>query len=354
MTQAPPDLLTSALEKEIEAVRVRAALAGDEVTPLLDAAYAAVRGGKMLRARLCLAAADSCGAAATVPGSPELGVAVALELFQSAALVHDDLIDGSATRRGAPAAHRLLAAHSPSIPRADAFGAAGAILLGDLLLVLSGSTLRHALDGADASRAREVEQLYAAMSAEVAFGQYLDLVAARAPWGADGGLERAWRVVTAKSARYSVELPLAMGARLAGADDAAETWFTGLGRHVGIAFQLRDDLLGVFGDPATTGKPSGDDLREGKRTVLVALAHQGADPAQRELLERLLGSEDLDDDGVAALREVLLATGASDAVEALIAEHAEQATAALARPPAGVTPSTTLVSLLHDAVVRTS
>ncbi|WP_454300565.1 polyprenyl synthetase family protein [Salana multivorans] len=131
------------------------------------------------------------------------------------------------------------------------------------------------------------------MSAEVALGQYLDLLATLAPWGDQDALDRAWRVIESKTARYSVELPLVIGARLAGADDVVVDWLARLGHEVGVAFQLRDDVLGVMGEPEVTGKPSGDDIREGKRTVLLELAYRDADEQGRETLQSLVGSPGL-------------------------------------------------------------
>lgn len=284
-----------------------------------------------------------------------IGAAAALELFQAAALAHDDLMDDSDTRRGELSAHRWFATQAPSHADPDArrtFGASGAILVGDLLLAASATVLHRAVAHHPISIRTQVDDLYAAMSSEVALGQYLDLIAAHASWPEDSGLERAWRVITAKTARYSVELPLLLGAHLADAEDSVRDWFTRLGREVGIAFQLRDDLLGVFGSPAITGKPAGDDLREGKRTVLIALAHQRADPAARAALEADLGRANLDADSMAALAEILITTGARDGVERLIAQHSEAAQALLENPPATLQDVTELSGLVHAAIDR--
>jgi geranylgeranyl diphosphate synthase type I len=162
-------------------------------------------------------------------------------------------------------------------------------------------------------------------------GQFLDIVAQARPLTADpdAALAEAGRVVEYKSARYTVQRPCLLGAALGGADAALQDALAAYGSPAGRAFQFRDDVLGVFGDSTLTGKPTGDDLREGKRTVLVAHAYAAAGPAGRALLESRLGDPDLDADGVAALQDVILQSGAVDAVEAMIAEGHERALAAL-------------------------
>jgi geranylgeranyl diphosphate synthase type I len=141
------------------------------------------------------------------------------------------------------------------------------------------------------------------------------------------------RVVRFKAAKYTIERPLHLGAALAGASTDLLGAYSGYGLPLGEAFQLRDDVLGVFGDPSTTGKPAGDDLREGKRTVLVALALDNADTDQAALFEKLFGQPDLDADGVAQLRGVIADTGAVEEVEAMIAGLSAQSRAALEKAP---------------------
>jgi geranylgeranyl diphosphate synthase type I len=161
-------------------------------------------------------------------------------------------------------------------------------------------------------------------------GQYLDLVEqVRGEFAA----ARSLHVAALKSGRYSVERPLLLGAAIAGADPELTAGLSAVGYDVGVAFQLRDDLLGVFGDPGLTGKPAGDDLREGKRTVLVALADKQGDPRQRALLRRELGRPTLDDGLIGQLQAVLIDTGAVDAVERMIAECADRARTRLAALP---------------------
>lgn len=332
---------------------------GVEGRTVVDVAERAATGGKRLRALLCLAAAEVCGSDRVVRGSAEVGAAAALELFQAAALVHDDLMDASDTRRGAPSTHRHLEAvsypGSGDVTARERFGSSGALLVGDLLLTMSATTLHAAVLPLDGDVAAAALRTYSAMASEVAVGQYLDLLASHAPWTDDGtDLERAERVIHAKSARYSVELPLHLGGVLGGASDEQLDWLGRLGRDVGTAFQLRDDLLGVFGDPAVTGKPAGDDLREGKRTVLVALAYRAADEPDRALLRDGLGRPDLAPDEIDAIRGVLERTGALAAVESQIDQLAASTEDVLARPPHGIGDTTVLRALLESAVRRTA
>lgn len=196
------------------------------------------------------------------------------------------------------------------------------------------------------------------MRTEVTVGQYLDVLGQALPWGHDPAADeaRAREVIRAKSARYSVEHPLVLGAVLAGAADDEIDACRAIGLPLGEGFQLRDDLLGVFGDPAKTGKPAGDDLREGKRTVLVAraMAHAQADgdEAMAAMLHRELGRRDLDDDAVRALADAIAATGAPGEVEQLIGELAHGALAALSGPELEEPGRTMLGLLAHAAVDR--
>ncbi|MDD7940525.1 polyprenyl synthetase family protein [Actinomycetospora lutea] len=242
----------------------------------------------------------------------------ALELIQGCALVHDDLIDDSATRRGEPTVHaRWSSRHADAAWAGDPtrFGAAVAILLGDVALAWADDMLHDAgLDPAAIARARPVWQ---AMRTEVLGGQFLD-VSGHA--SSDSRPETALRISRYKTAAYTIERPLHLGAAIADADDATVRALRHYGRDLGIAFQLRDDLLGVFGDPAVTGKPAGDDLREGKLTLLVALTRAHPDRATASVVEGTLGKPDLGADELAAAREALHALGVVDDVEQRIAD----------------------------------
>ena len=201
-----------------------------------------------------------------------------LELLHASALVHDDYMDASDTRRGRPATHRGFAAeHRRDEWRGDPeqYGASAAILLGDLLLSWSDELLRRC--GLPLDRVVPALDVFDRCRTEVISGQFLD-VSVQARGAAD--VDAAMTVLRYKSAKYSIERPLHIGATLAGGAAADLTVLSGFGLPLGEAFQLRDDLLGVYGDPSATGKPAGDDLIEGKRTVLVALALDGAPAAE--------------------------------------------------------------------------
>ena len=331
---------------------------GADSTVLADAVAEMLSGGKRLRAAFCYWSWRAHGGQPDSPlAAAVLRVGAALELFQAAALFHDDVMDDSDTRRGHPAAHRTFEAlHQRSGWTGDSrrFGDAAAILLGDLALVASDADFNRALAEFPADVEPVARRIFDRMRTEVTVGQYLDMLAQVLPWGVDPVADeaRAREVIRAKSARYSVEHPLALGAALAGADGDALAASSAFGLPLGEAFQLRDDLLGVFGNPDTTGKPAGDDLREGKRTVLVARAMAAGDDAQRAVLRTSLGVRDLADDDVAALAETIATTGAPDEVEVLIADLSARAFDALATSTLDEPGATMLARLGHAAVAR--
>jgi len=321
-----------------------------DLRPLAEVARAAVLGGgKRLRPTFAywgwrsVLPADDPGTAAL------LRAAASLELLQACALVHDDLLDASDTRRGQPAAHVRFGAHHtdqgwPGEP--GSFGSAGALLLGDLLLSWAEEMFAGAgLPDRYAAGARREFDL---MRTEVVAGQFLDVLAQRR---GDYSADEAVAVIRLKTSKYTVARPLLLGAAAAGGDHRLRAELAAYGHAVGEAFQLRDDLLGVFGDPAETGKPAGDDLREGKRTLLVALAMAAATPDQRAVLRDGLGDRQLTEAGVTELRGLLTGTGARDAVERRIAERATEAAASLTdrlRPEA----RTALLELAEAAAHR--
>jgi geranylgeranyl diphosphate synthase type I len=253
----------------------------------------------------------------------------ALEFVQASALIHDDVMDGSDTRRGEPAVHREFASRHRDrgwLGSPDGFGTAAAILLGDLCLVWSDELLHGSgLDPVTLARARPV---FDDMRTEVTVGQYLDMYAQVT---GDTSMRRASLVARFKSAKYTVERPLLLGAAFADAPVDVRRAYSAFGLPLGEAFQLRDDVLGVFGDPALTGKPAGDDLREGKRTYLVAAAFEGADDNAATELRAGLGDPALDDAGVARIREIMTVTGALRRTETHIDELTSAALAALDR-----------------------
>ena len=257
-----------------------------DLRPLIDFSRQFLRGGKRFRAQFCYWGAQSVVSSGSVaenrdgervsPGlSATVSAASSLEIFHAAALVHDDIIDNSDTRRGTASAHKLFESlHAESGWAGDSvdFGRASAILLGDLMLGWSDELLDEGLaEVADQAAARRARLEFNRMRTEVTAGQYLDILEERA-WltqPEDELLDRAMRVIVYKSAKYSIQAPLVIGAALAGGSDDQLDSLRAFGLPLGIAFQLRDDVLGVFGDALVTGKPSGDDLREGKRTVLI-------------------------------------------------------------------------------------
>ena len=297
---------------------------GPEISGLISVMRSFAAGGKRLRPLLCVSGWYAGGG--TGDTTAVLRTAVGLELFQTFALVHDDVMDASDLRRGEPSAHRMLAAAYPGGGRhakADAHGMGAAVLLGDLALVWSDELLHQALDE---TRLKRVLPIVDTMRNEVVYGQFLDLLAAGTP---SGDLEAAMRVARYKTAKYTVERPLHIGAALAGAGPQVLEACTAFALPLGEAFQLRDDLLGVFGDPAQTGKPVLDDLRGGKATVLMALAVQRASTAERDELQGLVGTPDLDEAGAERVRTVLETTGARQSVEEMIGARLETALAAL-------------------------
>lgn len=325
-----------------------AAISGD-----LDHVADYVRGllgtGKRFRARFCYwgwRSAHATGVMDDESGGIEtledldgvLSLAVSLEIFHAAALVHDDIMDNSDTRRGQPAAHRYFEAiHRERGFAGDAahFGVSTALLVGDLLLAWSDDLLTKALRGAPKEVAQSTRYQFSTMRQEVTLGQYLD-IHEEAAWphvdDADR-LERAIRVVTYKSAKYSMEAPLLIGASLAGATDQQRDGLAAFGLPLGIAFQLRDDVLGVFGDSEVTGKPSGDDLREGKRTVLIALAEAAMPQTARQVFTEMLGDRSLDGDQISIMQETLRDTGALERVESMITDYVTRALDALDQAP---------------------
>ncbi|WP_434742403.1 polyprenyl synthetase family protein [Micromonospora sp. SH-82] len=347
LVTAVDDTLTTFLTAEVDQLtEIDAAMGGFAAT----ARDCVLSGGK--RVRPTFAYWGWRGAAGNDDSLPPvLPALAALELLHTFALVHDDVMDASATRRGRPTAHVALAAqHAAAGHRGDSgrFGEAVAVLVGDLCMVWADRLMSHATVPAD--RLLDVRRCYDQMRVETVAGQYLDVLGESdaANWSVD----RALRVARYKTASYTVQRPLLFGAYLAGvtADDPLVSAYTRYGLAVGEAFQLRDDLLGVYGDPATTGKPAGDDLRTGKPTTLLMLARQLATPAQRRLLEQA-GTEP-DDPTTAGLAEVVLATGAVDRIEQMITDRVTDALAALDAASMDETARTALTGLAATATRR--
>ncbi|WP_374947589.1 polyprenyl synthetase family protein [Agreia sp.] len=336
---------------------ILAAIAG-ELAAFTNFSRYLLSGGKRFRARFCIAGWRSISTSL----DPEreravVTLAAALEVFHAAALVHDDIIDNSDTRRGMPAAHiRFADVHAQAgfAGSAHSFGRASAILHGDLLLGWSDELVDSALDLlADRQSARSTRAEFNRMRTEVTAGQYLDILEENAwPTVSDSDtISRAQRVMTFKSAKYSVEAPLALGALIGGGSATQVDSLRRFGLPLGLAFQLRDDVLGVFGDAVVTGKPTGDDLREGKRTVLVAFARQGMDDAQRAAFDHSLGRTDLDEAAISDLQKQIESSGALESAERSISTYTAEALEALrlARlEPAAASELEQLARLLTD------
>src|SRR6476469_6668843 len=321
-----------AIDGQIAGATQSLAAIGEETAPLVSAVSGLLTGGKGLRAGFLYGGYRAAGG----PDSDELvRLAASMEFFQAAALLHDDVMDRSDTRRGMPSAHRAVASlHQQRgwAGDADRFGEGTAILAGDLCLTWCDEM--YATCGLPGEQLTRGRQLFDTMRTQLMGGQFLDLLESARGWDGldlEARVASARQVIRFKSAKYTIEHPLLISALVGGAPDGALAPLSDYGLALGEAFQLRDDLLGVFGDPEATGKPAGDDLREGKRTVLIALALDAAGPEDRALVESLLGEEHLDIAGVEAIRRVLLRTGAVERVEELIATLADDARKAVGR-----------------------
>jgi geranylgeranyl diphosphate synthase, type I len=302
-------------------------------------------GGKRLRPAFAYWGFRGAGG---TDSDPVVAAVAALELVQASALIHDDLMDRSDTRRGEPAIHRRFEErHRTSSWRgpSGAFGDSAAVLLGDLALVWSDELLHTSgLSPAELTRARPV---FDEMRTEVTVGQYLDVLTQAT---ADTSLERAGKVARYKAAKYTVERPLLLGAAIAGAPGAVHEAYSAFGLPLGEAFQLRDDILGVFGDPSATGKPAGDDLREGKRTYLIAAAFESLSRSERAELDAGLGAPSPD---VERLRTLIRDSGALTATERRIDELMTASLSALATAPLDAEARTVLQALADAATRRT-
>jgi len=342
------DQVGRALHGFLEQQRAVLLAAGEELLPALASLTELLAAGKRLRPAFCYWGWRGAGG----QDCPQiLAAAAALELLHASALVHDDVMDASDTRRGRPSLHRQFAArHAGQRWRGspESFGLGAAILLGDLLL--SWTDVMYHASGLPAAALRRGQAVLDLMRTEVIAGQYLDLLGQAA---GDGTVAGALRVAEFKTARYTIERPLQLGAALAGNPGGpVPAAFSAYGRPLGVAFQLRDDILGVFGDPAQTGKPASDDVREGKRTVLLAIARARAGAAQARIIDERLGDPQLDEAGAAEVRAVITDTGALAACETMIDQHVAEAVAALGQAPVTGEARAALAELAVAATAR--
>ncbi len=297
-----------------------------EATRLVDAiGDLALAGGKRLRPALVFHAYLACGGRDETRVDP---LALATELLHTYLLIHDDIMDHAQLRRGRPAAHVQFARqHRAAGFRGDSadFGRTMAILAGDLAASYSSELFVTATSGT--ANQGTLEASYSAMCQEVIHGQYLEILVSYLAKPSPEELERVLRL---KSGRYSVERPIELGALLAGADAATLATLSRYGAALGEAFQLQDDLLGLFGEAATVGKPVGGDLAEGKFTFLIHHALAGATPAERQVLDEVRGHRNASPEALSLAVGVIEASGARQAVRDMISERLEVARDSLA------------------------
>ena len=337
-TQAYLDLIHQRLQDFCAARRTEFAAISPDLVPLVDYCADLLTGGKRFRALFCywswvgsLEPDSLSGEQLMACSDAMVSVGAALEMFHAAALVHDDFIDQSDTRRGQAAIHkRFEGLHQASNwdGSPERFGAAGSILVGDLMLGWSSELFGNALLKAPNS---EIEAAcrneFSRMRVEVMAGQYLDIVEENAGSSrpVEEAVSRATQVMLYKTAKYSLEAPLLIGAAFAGAKAEQLAQLSAFGIPLGLAFQLRDDILGVFGDPEVTGKPAGDDLREGKRTVLIAHTREALSAVVNKEFDKLLAAGELSPHQIGLLQQTIRGSGALAKTELVMNQLADNA-----------------------------
>jgi geranylgeranyl diphosphate synthase type I len=325
------------LDSFCSGVRSTFAEISDDLSTIPDYVAALLQGGKRFRGQFAFLAwagtVDRSSLSMQQQDDAMRGmiqICAALEMFHAAALVHDDLLDRSDTRRGEPAMHkRFESAHAKNAwaGSAERFGQAGSVLVGDMMLAWAGEMFAAALENCPDPQARRAARLeFNKMQTEVMAGQFLDVAEENAgPTRArHEAVGRANRVMLYKTAKYSVEAPLLIGAAFAGASDALLYSLSTFAIPLGLAFQLRDDVLGVFGAAEKTGKPVGDDLREGKRTVLVALTRESLPTSVAQLFDDLLAERDLTEAQISHLQQTIADSGALGKTQLMIEELGAQ------------------------------
>lgn len=323
------DQVERRLQRFVDAKRTEASEIAPEATELVQAVEGlTMRGGKRLRPQVVAAAYLASRPDGDLAATIEVGAA--LELLQSFLLIHDDWMDRDDERRGGPSVHALLRER-----HGDAhLGASLAILAGDLASVYAAELFAQA-PFADRRRAEAIDA-YHRMQREVFFGQQLDLIAS----------PRVERMYDLKTGSYTVRGPFRLGALLADAPAEHLAALDRLAAPLGVAFQLRDELLGTFGDPAVTGKPAGGDLRSGKHTSLVEEARATGSEAQKDAIARVHGRADAKPGDVARAAEALVASGARERVEGRLREHIGAAEEELERLPLDTAPLRAVADLL--------
>ncbi|MFF1777538.1 polyprenyl synthetase family protein [Streptomyces virginiae] len=313
--------------------------------PVAEQLEAAVADGKRLRAAFCYWGWRAVGQ----PDSDALlRAATSLELVHAAAVVHDDLIDDSPLRHGRPTAHVALRAAVGDRSDVDDSARSLAMLVGDLLMALAGQLF--ATCGLPAAYLARARPLWAVMARELIAGECLEILRT----GAGPDTTAALKVVRYKTAKYTVEHPLLIGGALAGAGARTCEGYSAYGLPLGEAFQLRDDLIGLFGHPGQTGKANADDVHGHRPTALLAETWRLADDGERALLRDLLGRRDLDAEGLDAVRDTMRRLKAPDRVEDMICARVGEALAALDELPVPEDAATALTALAHAASARRS
>ncbi|WP_089104420.1 polyprenyl synthetase family protein [Streptomyces hyaluromycini] len=313
--------------------------------PVAEQLEAAVTDGKRLRAAFCYWGWRAVGQ----PDSDALvRAAASMELVHAAAVVHDDLIDDSPLRHGRPTPHLALRAAVRDRPHADDTARWLAMLVGDLLMSLAGQLF--ATCGLPAAYLARARPLWSVLARELIAGECLEILRT----GAGPDTTASLKVIRYKTAKYTVEQPLLIGGALAGAGERLREGYSGYGLPLGEAFQLRDDLLGLFGAPEHTGKANADDVRGHRPTALLAETWRLARDDDRERLGALLGSRDLDADGLDAVREVMCRLGAPDRIEHMIDARVAEALGALHELDVPAPAAGALTALAHSAAVRLS
>lgn len=346
----------SVIDEEMRRHHDHLAAVSSDLPVLADELHRLLSSGKRLRPAFCYWGWRAAGGEEAYDDAV-VRAGTALEFLHAAALLHDDVMDRSDSRRGQQTTHRAFAAtHAQSgwAGSADLFGESAAIILGDLCLGWADELLARC--GAPPEATSRAQRVYQQMRTEVMCGQYLDIhaqaVGRDAP--AETILRSAHTVLVYKSAKYSVQAPLLLGAALADAPSPLVEAYTRFGLATGEAFQLRDDVLGVFGDPSVTGKPAGDDLREGKQTMLVGYTLADGTTAQREDMRRLIGKPDLSGGEVDTLRAAITDSGALDRVESRIAALRVEARSAVDQAEVAPAAREALLSLADQAINRSS
>ncbi|MFE4861131.1 polyprenyl synthetase family protein [Streptomyces sp. NPDC056670] len=313
--------------------------------PVAAQLEAAVADGKRLRSAFCYWGWRAVGQ----PDSDALvRAAASMELVHAAAVVHDDLIDDSPLRHGRPTAHIALRGAVRRRPRAVAAARSLAMLVGDLLMSLAGQLF--ATSGLPAAYLARARPLWSLLARELIAGECLEILRT----GTHPDTSASLKVIRYKTAKYTVEQPLLIGAALAGAGERLRQGYSAYGLPLGEAFQLRDDLLGLFGDPERTGKANADDVRGHRPTALLAETWRLAGEGERQRLGSLLGRRDLDEEGLAEVRAVMRRLKAPDRIEAMIGERVEEALAVLHTLNAPAPATAALTVLARSAAIRLS